>query len=127
MRDDPMRALLVVVGLVAAGLVIRALGAAPYLALLAVAALAVSLWRFFVSIAYELSSDGIDQHFLGRRRRLPWQAIRRYRVCASGLLFLPHASHGVMDVFRGLYLPWSSRREEVLVQVQNYLGPPEEA
>ena len=93
--------------------------------LLALVALATALWRFFLPVVFQLSEEGVDQWLFGRRRRIPWQAIRRYEVCSAGVLLLPHEDRPVMAAFRGLYLPWSTHRDEVLVHVHHYLDRPD--
>ncbi len=121
------RALAVVVGLLITVVVVGWLSGEAYLGLLAVAALVVALWRFFVPVVYELSGKGVDQRVLGRHRRIPWQAIRRWEVRSAGVLLLPHEDRSAMAPFRGLYLPWGAHREEVLAQVRHYLERPQRA
>ena len=69
-RDEPGRGLLVTIGLVTLTVAIGWLSGEVYLALAALAALVVALWRFFLPVAFELSGEGVDQRLLGRRRRL---------------------------------------------------------
>ena len=126
LREDWTKAAMVLAGIAGTSVLVHSMGVAPHMTFLAMTALAVALWRFFIPVAFELSADGVDQHILGRRRRLPWQAIRRYEKSTTGVLLLPHADRCPMDVFRGLYLPWADRRDEVLAQVEFYLGPPPE-
>jgi hypothetical protein len=91
------------------------------MALLAGAALVVSLWRFFVPVVFEVNVDGVHQWVLGRHVQIPWQSFRRYRIFSDGVLLLPHAEICPIDALRGLYLPWRDRREEVLANVRFYL------
>ena len=95
--------------------------AETHLALLAVAALSVALWRFFLPTSFELNAEGVSQWLFGRRRRIPWRDIRRYQVCSSGVLLLPRADACPLDAYRGLYLPWAKHRPEVLAHVHYYL------
>ena len=125
MRDDAVRGSLVVVGLVAGAVLVGWLSGQPYLALAALTALAAALWRFFLPVEFELSERGIDQQILGRRRRIPWQAIQRCEVGAAGVLLLPDEDRSAMAPFRGLYLPWSGRRKEVLTLIGHYLEWPQ--
>lgn len=93
-----------------------------YLALLALAALMASLWRFFLPVVFELNEKGIHQRILGRHRCIPWHAIRRYEVCAAGLLLLPDDDPSLIAYFGGIYLPWAGYRDEVLAVVAYYLN-----
>ena len=117
-------AILVAVGLLGAGAAVRWATAATHLALLAMAALAVALWRFFLPTSFELNAEGVSQWLFGRRRRIPWRDIRRYQVCSSGVLLLPQADACPLDAYRGLYLPWGKHRPEVLAHVHYYLDRP---
>ena len=127
LREGALRASLVLAGLVAAWAVVRWVTGQMHLALLAMAALGLSLWRFFLPVTFELNAQGVDQWLLGRHRHIPWQAIGGYEVCQAGVLLLPEADCCPIDVFRGLYLPWGSRREEVLAHVRYHLDPWPEA
>jgi len=119
--DELPRASLVLLALVAAAAAIHWATGEVSAALLAAAALCVALWRFFLPVWFELSAGGVDQWIFGRRRRIPWGAIHRYEVRSTGVLFLPRADRCPIDAFRGLYLPFSTRREEVLAQIHHYL------
>jgi hypothetical protein len=110
--------------LIAAGSGVRWITGQTHLAVLAVAVLVLALWRFFLPTAFELSSEGVSQWLLGRRRRIPWRAIRRYEICSSGVLLLPRADACPIDACRGLYLPWGPHRHEVLAHVRYYLDRP---
>ncbi len=93
------------------------------LAFLALAALALAMWRFFVPVTFELNAQGIEQSVLRWRRRIPWDAVGRYEVCSAGVLLLPHADRRPMDSLSGLYLAWGGRREEVLAHIRYHLDP----
>lgn len=122
--EHALGASLFVAGLAAVGVGVHWLTSQIHLAVLAVAVLLLAMWRYFLPIHYELTPDGVDQWMFGGHRRIPWTAIRRYEVCPSGVLLLPFADRSAMDAFRGLYLPWGDRREEVLFQVRFYLDRP---
>ena len=115
----------VLLSLIAVGLLVRITADSWPLALLAAGALCVTLWRFFVPVRFGLSEYGVDQWVYGRRLRIPWRAIRRYRVCSAGVLLVPHGERTIMAPFRGLYLPWEGHCDEVLAYVRHYLDLPE--
>jgi len=122
-RDDAFRASLVLVWLFVAALLVRWVTGQYDLALLAVGVLAAALWRFFVPVTFELGDAGIAQSALGRRRRIPWSAIRRYEVFPSGVLLLPDAGRHALGAFQGLYLPWGGHRNRVLACMRYRLTP----
>ncbi len=118
---NPARSGAVLLGLIAVGLLVRITVDNWLLALLAAAALCVTLWRFFMPVTFGLSEYGVDQWVFGRRLRIPWRAIHRYRVCSAGMLLIPHGERTIMAPFRSLYLPWEGHCDEVLAYVRHYL------
>jgi hypothetical protein len=126
-RDHASRGLVVGVGLLIAAVGVGWASGKAYLGLLALAALAMALWRFFLPVVFELSEEGVDQRLFGRQYRIPWPAIKRYEVHSTGVLLLPREDHSPMASFRGLYLPWTTHRGEVLAHVRYYLDRPERA
>ena len=125
-RSWPLRERLVLGALVLATWATAVVGIQQYteslsMALLAGAALMVSLWRFVVPVVFELDVDGVHQWILGRHVQIPWPSVRQYRVFSDGVLLLPYAESCPIDAFRGLYLPWRDRREEVLANIRFYL------
>ena len=123
-RDTIPGAFVVLAGLSAAGIGVHAATGKLHLALFAVLALTLTLWRFFIPVLFELNTDGVNQWVFGRHRRISWNEIRHFELCSRGVLFLPHADCRPMDAFGGLYLPWRNCREEVLAHVHYYLDPP---
>jgi len=121
LRESLVTAAVLLVGLLAAGATIHWITAETHLALLAVGALSAALWRFFLPTWFELNPEGVNRWLLGRHRRIPWREIRRYKVCSTGVLFLPHPEARPADAFRGLYLPWGKHRHEVLAHVYYHL------
>jgi hypothetical protein len=121
LRDKPWASIVVLSGLLAAGMGVRGLCAETHLAVLAAAALGLAMWRFFVPTWFELNEGGVHQWVLGRHRRIPWDRIFCHEVRATGVLLLPRADACPMDAFRGLYLPWGERRGDVLSHVRYHL------
>jgi hypothetical protein len=121
LQTHPVVGLLLVAALAAAGLGILEWTDRAYLAGLAVAALLIGFWRFFVPVAFELNADGVHQRILGRHGQIAWRSIQRYEIFADGILLLPFADRAGLDALRGLYLPWGAHRDEVLACVQQYL------
>jgi len=120
-RDNAFRSSAVAVGLLVAVVLVYAFTGQLLLVLLALAAMAAALWRFFLPVDFELGETGIDQSVFGRRH-IPWGAIRRYEICRAGILLLPEAN-GPLSPLRGLYLPWTRHRDEVILRVRYYVDP----
>ena len=123
-RDKPLRAALVVAIFTAVGLVVFRLTGQTTMAWAGVLAMAISVWRVFVPVDYELSVGGVDQWILGRRQHSPWPSIRGYEIFTGGILLLPQGQVCPMDAFFGLFLPWSQHRDEVLAHLRRHLGAP---
>jgi hypothetical protein len=124
LRDERLRALLLLIGIVAVGLLVQTLTGRVYLSLLAVAVLMIASWRFFLPVVIELSDEGVSQQRFGRQHRTAWQSIRRYEVCSTGVLLLPDEDRSILASFRGLFLPWATHRDEVLAHVHHHLDQP---
>jgi hypothetical protein len=122
LAESLTRSGLLLAGLLAAGLAVRGMTGSLPMALLAVAALAVSLWRFFLPVAFTLGPDGVHESLLGRERRIRWSAIRRYEVYPKGVLLLPYSDAAKIDCLRGLFLPWDRHRQEILALITYYRG-----
>ncbi len=118
-----MAAVAVLGALVVAGFVVYGVTGRIHLALFASIVLTASMWRYFVPVTYELNTDGIHQWTPGRHRRIPWNEIRRYDADPAGVMLLPYPEACPIDAFRGLYLSWGDRGEEVMDQVRYYLEP----
>lgn len=88
----------------------------------AAAILAVTLWRVWLPVTYEIGISGVTQIVLGRRRRIPWLAVRNYVVHADGVLLVPDAEVRPVSPLRGLFLPWLDQREKVLANVEYYVN-----
>ncbi len=123
-RDDALQGLAVVTGLLLVAAVVGGVSGKVYLGLLALAALVVALWRFFLPVRFGLDGEGISQRIFGRQRRIPWEAIRHHEVRWAGVLLLPREDRSAMAPFRGLYVPWTAHRDEVLAHVDYYLDRP---
>lgn len=120
--ETPWRAFAALIVLVAIAVATRWVTGQPHLAGLAVSAIILAGWRFYVPIWYELDLEGVHQTVFRRRRVIPWTAIRSCEMAAAGVLLLPNADAVPLDAWIGLYLPWSGRREEVLANLIYYLG-----
>lgn len=120
-REGLVRTAAVVLGLLAAAAVVYWATGGTVLAVLAAAALAVALWRFFLPVEFELSEEGVGQRIFRFERLIPWQAVDGYEACAAGVLLFSQNAGSPLASLRGLYVPWTSHREEVLAHVRHHL------
>jgi hypothetical protein len=80
---------------------------------------AISAWRLFVPVTFELDAMGITQHILGKTSRIPWTSIDRAEIGLEGVFLA--AEGQPLAALRGLYVPWEGQREAVLAQVEYYI------
>jgi len=83
--------------------------------------LAITLWKTWLPVRYQLGGSGIAQQVLFWRRRIPWTAIRRHELRPHGVLLVPDAELTPLAPLRGLYLHWGNRKTEVLSHLEYYL------
>ncbi|HMC09838.1 MAG TPA: hypothetical protein VKH44_01055 [Pirellulaceae bacterium] len=85
------------------------------------ALLAVTLWRTWLPVQYQLGADGVTQSVLGWRRRLAWTAIWHVDTRSDGVVLLPDATPTPLGPLRGVYLHWGGQREAVMANLDFYL------
>ena len=88
-------------------------------ALVAAGLMGLAGWRYFVPVHFEINHQGIFQEALGQRWRIAWRSIGAVEVCRDGLLLT--RGDICCAAARGLYLPWSQHRGEVLALVSYHL------
>jgi hypothetical protein len=88
-------------------------------ALVASGLMGLAAWRYFVPVYFEINHQGIFQEALGRRSRIAWRSIGAVEACRDGLLLT--SADVCCAAARGLYLPWSRHRGEVLALVSYHL------
>lgn len=86
------------------------------------AALFVATWRWWIPVAFTFNPAGISQTMLGRTSRKPWSAVACYRKLARGVLLLPDADDSAAATFRGRYVAWRDRRDDLLGLLEFYVG-----
>jgi len=102
------------VGLVGLYAVVALLTGSHALALMAVAAMILSLWRAFVPVEYQLDETGVTQRTMRRRRHLPWPVIGHCRPQEGGVLLVSHRRSPAIDAWTGVYLPWCEDRQRMI-------------
>jgi hypothetical protein len=93
--------------------------AGPAYALFAFVAVLFVSWRSFVPTVFELSALGVTESRLGRTRRIPWISIDRYLIGRRGVFL--SSTGAPLEMLRGLYLPWSQHRDQILTTLRYYL------
>ena len=121
LREDRLRAALVLLGVLAAAVLVGWSCGRASLGLLAGGVIAVSMWRFFLPVLFEADHRGLSQWLFGRRRYIPWAVVARHQVCTAGVLLLLQVDDDHLAPLRGLYVLWANHREELLGLVDQHL------
>lgn len=88
-------------------------------AVVACGLLALSAWRYFVPVYFEINPQGVFQEVFGRRRRIAWRSIGQVEICRDGVLLAP--GDVCCAAARGLYVSWGGHRAEVIALVSYHL------
>ena len=102
-RQPVQVALVSAVVMLTAWTVLVTLGS-PFLALLAVVLLVVSVAPFLFPTRQRLGDDGVEVSLLGSRRYRPWTELRRAQIGRGAALLSPFARPSWMDRYRGVML-----------------------
>jgi hypothetical protein len=122
LRDDPWRS----IPMLALGAVV-AVGAgvatqSVLTSCLAAIAVAISLWRTWLPVGYDLDPGGVTQIVFRRRRVIPWLAIADYEFTPRGVLLYPHGEPTRWSAAKALFILWSGKRQEVSEIIEYFLG-----
>jgi len=120
--DHPRWSWLVVVGILAAGGIVANLGDSWLLGAATVVGLAATLRQFFLPINYEVDSLGVRRHALGRRRLVPWHAVRAYQPRPTGVVLYQRPDPTTVDLLRSLFVPYPDEEDEALIALRHYLS-----
>jgi hypothetical protein len=111
----------VIFGILAVTGLVAYIGTSWSMATVTGAALAATLWQFFVPVDYELGSLGVKRTALGRTRLLPWHAVRAYQLRSAGVVLYQHAVPINIDVLRSVFVPYPAEEEELICALRQHL------
>lgn len=89
--------------------------------LLSLSILIFSLAHYFFPSRYSLDETGVSRTLLGHQTRRVWAEFRRVDARSNGLFLSPFARPSRLDSFRGLFLPFHKRGDQVVYYVQQYV------
>jgi hypothetical protein len=111
----------IVVGVLAVGVFAWYASESLLLGVLALAAVAITLWQFFVPVWYEIGPLGLGTSALGRSRLLAWHAVRSYQLRPSGVAFHRRAQPAPIDALRSTFMPFPADADDALLALRAYL------
>lgn len=88
---------------------------------LSFALLVVSMSRYFAPTRYTIGPEGAQVSHIGRRRRMAWGKVRRARVLRDGVFLSPFSRPSRLESFRGCFLAYGDREEEVVRFVRTHV------
>ena len=121
LREEPIGSSLVLALVAGAGwLAVWATGSAVTGGVM-FALLALTLWRTWLPVRYQLGAGGVVQSVLGWERRIAWLEIGRYELQDDGVVFFRDAEAAALAALNGVYMRWGNQREKVLAVLEFYL------
>ena len=79
-------------------------------------------WPMILPSEYELSASGITHLCAGRATMIPWRMVRSRRELAGGVFLSMKERGGLFQPAQTIFVPFASRRQEILQSVRHYLG-----
>ena len=117
MRDDPVRSAVVVIFL---GIVVWAIAFCfgRQWIFPSIIILFLFLASFFLPTSYHLDEEAVSvRSFLSTKKRA-WQGLKEYHVGPKGIHLSPHSQSAMVKRPRSVYLPFGTKREEILGYVE---------
>jgi hypothetical protein len=119
--DEPLSAwpmLLAAAALAAAGaLVTEALPVGAIIGLV----FAVTLWRSWLPVWFDIGPRGVVEIVLGKRRRIAWNSIAQWRQSGKGVFLSPFSDAPLRAAMRGVYIFCGPRIDETTACLAYYL------
>ena len=79
---------------------------------------ASALAEFVFPIRYEINGRGASSHTLFSRTFIEWNGVRKYYVDDRGIKLSPLKRQSRLEAYRGVYLRFGDRRDEVVEAVR---------
>ena len=76
--------------------------------------LVASTPQIWLPVYFDVGPAGIARTQLGRRSRMSWQLLDRYRVHPRGVVLVPCGRQGAWRLMRAAYIPFGNQRDEIL-------------
>jgi hypothetical protein len=91
------------------------------LAVLATAAVTVTMWQFFAAVWYEISPLGLRCKTFGRSRLLAWHIVRSYQLRPTGVVLYRRGQPAPLEVMRSVFMPYPPDADEAILALRAYL------
>ena len=121
LRQQPLVTMLAALGFVAVAALIDFVLASPAMVCVALIALGLAGWQFFVPVDFTVDDGGVKQQWLARRRYDDWNSFRAFSSLAQGFILWPSESCCPLDATRSLFLPCRREKTDVVVLLRRHL------
>lgn len=105
-------------GVLAVFLLVAWVTSKPYLGAIIALLGAVTVWRLFVPVHFQIDKEGITQRVWRRSGLTAWSAIRSLELSDEGLSIQSKSALGEFSGLRRMMVPWGSHRDEVLACIE---------
>lgn len=114
LRDDGPAAWLVLIAAVAISVGVGILSSSVIAGGVSMFALAVSLWRLWLPVRFEIGPRGIAQQVFGSRRLIIWRNIPRVEIREQGIIFHASSNPSRFALLRSIYVRDRDHRRAIL-------------
>lgn len=117
-RDEPRKLFLilpvVLISLIACYLIFRS----PFFIAILLLLFSSALAEYLFPVRYEISTKGASSRTLFSRNFIEWERVKKIYLDECGVKLSPLSRQGRLEAFRGVYLRFGDRRDEVIEAVR---------
>ena len=93
-----------------------------FFALLTLIVFSLSLARYYFPTHYRLSEKGVTIKTPTQTISKPWSEYRSFYPDKNGVLLSPFAEPSRLENFRGIYLMYGGKREQIIFYINKYIS-----
>ena len=118
LRDEPRKLLLILPVIAFSLLVCFSTFRSPLLMVIVLFLFCSSLADFLFPVRYEIDEQGASARTLFSRTYIEWSRVKKYYTDGLGIKLSPLNTQGRLTAFRGVYLRFGDRKDEVIEVVR---------
>lgn len=118
LRDNPRRLLLVIPVFILSIMICYAMFHSIFYMIVVSALFLIALGDFLFPVRYEITNQAAASFALFSRSRIEWTSVKKYYIDDSGIKLSPFENRSRLEAYRGVYLRFGSRKDEVAVVVR---------
>lgn len=118
LREQPAKLLLVIPAAALSLVASYVLFGTFTFGLIALFLILTSLAEYLFPIRFEIDSQGASARTLTARTRIEWSRVKKYYLDDRGIKLSPLSRQTRLEAYRGVYLVFGDRREEIIEAVK---------